>query len=213
MPRAASSAALIRLVLPSFIAAHPDIEVEVWADDGFSDIIKGGFDVGFRLGELLQADMTAVRASPPFRFVVCGSPGYFERRGRPQRPEELTDHDCIRFRQTSSQGIYRWEFEDGNRRLEIAVDGPVIVNDSATNIAAAVDGIGLSYVAEPLVEELLAEKLLETVLDDFAPLTPGVFLYFPSRAQTLPKLRAFINHVRQAVIDYERRPAPIRRLR
>jgi DNA-binding transcriptional LysR family regulator len=201
---------VIRLVLPSFLAAHPDIEVEVWADDGLVDIVREGFDVGFRLGESLQADMTAVRASPPFRFAIAGSPAYFARRGRPQRPEELASHDCIRFRQTTSQGIYRWEFVDGNRAFEIAIDGPLIVNDTAANIAATVDGIGLSYVAEPLIETLVAEGRLETVLDAFMPTTPGLYLYFPSRAQTLPKLRAFIDHVRHAVADHERQHRPNR---
>jgi DNA-binding transcriptional LysR family regulator len=197
-------ASLIRLVLPSFIAAHPEVEVEIYADDGFADIVKGGFDAGFRLGESLEADMTAVRVSPPFRFAIAGSPAYFERRGRPQRPEDLTRHACIRFRQMTSQGIYRWEFMDGNRPLEIAVDGPLIVNDTAPNIAAAVDGIGLCYVAEPLIEELVAERRLEIVLDRFLPTTPGMFMYFPSRSQTMPKLRAFIDHMRQALADYER---------
>jgi DNA-binding transcriptional LysR family regulator len=201
---------MIRLVLPSFLAAHPEIEVEIHADDGFADIVGDGFDVGIRLGESIEADMTAVRASPPFRFVVAGSPGYFERRGRPQRPRDLTGHACIRVRQKTSQAIYRWEFMDGNRPLEIAVRGPLIVNDTAANIAAALDGIGLCYAAEPVIEGLLAEERLQTVLEDFAPMTPGIFLYFPSRSQTMPKLRAFIDHVRQVLADYERQRRPIR---
>jgi DNA-binding transcriptional LysR family regulator len=204
-------ASLIRLVLPSFIAAHPDIEVEIYADDGLADIVKEGFDAGFRLGESVQADMTAMRVSPPFRFAIAGSPAYFESRGRPQRPEELTGHSCIRFRHLTSQAISRWDFMDGNRALEITVDGPLIVNDTAVNIAAAVDGIGLCYVSEPLVEALVAERRLETVLEAFMPQTPGIFIYYPSRSQAMPKLRAFIDHIRQALADYERRRGPFAR--
>ena len=186
------------------MAAYPDVEVEIFADDGFVDIVEGGFDAGFRLGESLQADMVAVRVSPPFRFVIAGSPGYFERRGRPQTPEDLRHHACIRFRQMSSQGIYRWEFEHGNRAFEMAVHGPLIVNDTSVNIAAALDGIGLCYVAEPLVEALVEEGRLELTLLDFMPDTPGMFLYYPSRAQAMPKLRAFVEHMRQALADHMR---------
>ena len=168
-------AALIEPLLPGFIAAYPEIEVEIYADDGFADIAGGGFDAGIRLGELLEADMVAVRVSPPFRFVVVGSPSYFERRGRPEKPEDLGHHACIRFRQSTSQAVYRWEFADGNHAFAIAVQGPLIVNDFAVNIAAAANGIGLSYVAEPLVEPMIADGRLEVALAGYAPPTPGMF--------------------------------------
>ena len=195
---------LIGPVLRSFLAAYPEIEVEIFADDGFADIVRDGFDAGFRLGESLQADMVAIRVSPPFRFAVAGSPAYFARHGRPERPEDLRHHACIRFRQMTSKGIYRWEFEQGNRAFEIAVHGPLIVNDTSVSIAATLDGLGLSYVAEPLIEEMVAEGQLETVLDNYLPPTPGMFLYYPSRVQAMPKLRAFVDHMRNALADYMR---------
>jgi DNA-binding transcriptional LysR family regulator len=197
-------ASLIGPLLPGFMAENPEVEVEVFADDGFTDIVGGGFDVGFRLGESLQADMVAVRVSPPFRFVVAGAPSYFAARGRPQRPEDLRDHGCIRFRLATAKSFYRWEFVEGNRPFEVVVDGPLIVNDTAVNVAAAVDGIGLCYVAEPLIETLVREGRLEIVLDAYAPPTPGLFVYFPSRAQALPKLRAFIDYMRHGLAEYAR---------
>ena len=148
--------------------------------------------------------MVAVRVSPPFRFVIAGSPVYFGRHGRPATPEDLRHHACIRFRQMSTQGIYRWEFEHGNRAFEMAVNGPLIVNDTSVSIAAAVDGIGLCYTAEPLVEVLVAEGRLELALPDYMPNTPGMFLYYPSRAQAMPKLRAFTDYMRQALADHMR---------
>jgi DNA-binding transcriptional LysR family regulator len=195
---------LIRPVLPSFIAAYPEVEVEIFSDDGFADIIEGGFDAGLRLGESLQANMVAVRVSPPFRFAIAGSPDYFRRRGRPETPEGLKNHACIRFRQASSQGIYRWEFEHGNRAFEMAVEGPLIVNDTLVNITAALDGVGLCYVAEPLVEQMVRDGRLDLVLQDYMPDTPGMFLYYPSRTQAMPKLRAFVAHMRQALAEYLR---------
>lgn len=202
-------ASLIGPVLPSFFAAYPEVEVEIFADDGFADIVGEGFDAGFRMGESLQADMVAVRISPPFRFAITGSPAYFARHGRPRRPEDLRHHACTRFRQMTSKAIYRWEFEEGNRAFEIAVNGPLIVNDTAVSIAATLDGVCLSYVAEPLIERMVGEGRLETVLDAFMPATPGMFLYYPSRAQAMPKLRAFVDHMRAALADYMRaRQAP-----
>ncbi|HWK68515.1 MAG TPA: LysR family transcriptional regulator [Rhizobiaceae bacterium] len=197
-------ASLIGPVLPSFLAAYPEVEVEVYADDGFVDIVESGFDVGFRLGESLQADMVAVRVSPPFRFAVAGSPEYFARHGRPRAPEDLKQHACIRFRQMSSNGIYRWELEKDGHSFEIAVQGPLIVNDTAVGIAATLDGIGLSYVAEPLVEEMVKDGRVELVLEDYLPETPGMFLYYPSRSQALPKLGAFVTHMRQALAEHMR---------
>ena len=197
-------ATLIGPLLAGFLAENPEVEVEVFADDGFTDIVEAGFDVGFRLGETLQADMVAVRVSPPFRFVVAGAPSYFAARGRPKRPEDLGEHACIRFRLATSKSFYRWEFVDGNRPFEMAVDGPLVVNDTAVNIAAAVDGIGLCYVAEPLIEKQVRQGLLEIVLEPFAPPTPGMFVYFPSRAQALPKLRAFVDYMRLKLAEYLR---------
>ena len=196
--------AVINDVLPAFLSANPNVQVEIWADDGLTDIVAQGFDAGVRLGESLEADMIAVRVSPPFRFAVVGSPDYFARHGRPKEPQDLIRFPCIRFRQTTSQSIYRWEFMAGNHPVNVVINGPVIVNDTAVNSAAALNGIGLAYVAEPLVWKEIEEGSLEAVLEEYLPMTPGVFMYFPGRAQAMPKLRAFIDHMRAALADFER---------
>jgi DNA-binding transcriptional LysR family regulator len=185
---------LIEPILAGFCEAYPEIEVEICAEDSFVDLVEGGFDAGIRLGEFLQADMVAVRLTPSFRFVVVGAPEYLARFGRPERPADLRRHRCIRVR--LGRGIGDWEFMDGNRPLSVTVTGPLIVNDIAVDLAGALGGIGLAYVAEPLVLDHLADGRLEVVLERYAPASPGVFLYYPSRAQTLPKLRAFIDYVR-----------------
>jgi DNA-binding transcriptional LysR family regulator len=186
---------LIEPVLAGFCALYPDVEVELFAEDGFTDVAAGGYDAGIRLGEFLQADMVAVRMSPPFRFVVVATPDYLDRRGRPERPADLRGHDCIRTRMGSG-ALPPWDFVDGNRQVSVAVSGPLIVNDIAINLGATLRGIGLSYEAEPLIEQHVADGRLEIVLDRFAPTSPGVYLYYPSRTQVLPKLRAFIDYMR-----------------
>lgn len=192
-PRAVISL-LIEPVLGGFLEAYPEVQVEVCAEDGFVDLAEGGFDAGIRLGEFLQADMIAVRLTQPFRFVVVGTPDYFARHGRPDKPADLRRFPCLRFRQ-SRGAIPNWQFTDGNRPVEVAVNGPVIVNDVGAALAAARKGIVLSHMAEPLVEQLVADGELEMVLDAYAPTSPGVYLYYPSRSQMLPKLRAFIDYI------------------
>lgn len=182
-------------ILMEFQTAHPALQIEIFADDSLANIVAEGFDAGIRLGELLEADMVAVRLTPPFKFSVVGAPAYFARHGRPQRPEDLHHHACIGTRQTPQGPIYRWEFVDGNRAFDMAVAGPVIVNSGGLNLMAAELGIGLAYTAAPAVQEQVAAGVLEPVLEEFCPGTPGLFLYYPSRAQALPKLRAFIQFV------------------
>lgn len=186
-------------LLSEFCARYPALEVELFADNALTDIVGEGFDAGIRLGELLEADMVALRLTPAFRFVVVGSPDYFERHGKPRKPAELQAHRCIRSRRAARRSIYRWEFVEDGRDIEVSVDGPLIVNDGALNIAAAVKGLGLAYAPEPIVMQHVRKGELEIVLGDYAPDSPGLFLYYPSRSQMLPKLRAFIDFARERV--------------
>ena len=195
MPRAVIPY-LIEPILAGFCESYPDVEVEICAEDGFVDLAEGGYDAGIRLGEFLQADMIAVRLTQPFRFVVAGTPGFFARHGRPERPADLRRMPCVRFRQVRGS-IPNWQFMDGNRQVEVAVSGPVIVNDVGAALSVTRRGIALGHLAAPLVDKLVASGELETVLDDVAPSSPGIYLYYPGRAQMLPKLRAFIDYIRE----------------
>src|SRR5690606_29844626 len=167
---------LIEPVLDGFRRAHPQVKVELFADDGLTDIVEGGFDAGIRLGELLRPDMVALRLSPPFRFAVVAAPAYLSRHGTPRSPEELARHDCIRLRHAFSGAIYRWEFEEGQRAFEIAVDSSVIANAMAVMISASLRVAELAYVAEPVVINHLEAGRLTGVIEDHWPRSPGLFL-------------------------------------
>ena len=186
---------VLQPVLASFAQAFPEIVVEIAANEELVDLAKDGFDAGIRLGEFIAADMVAVRLTPPFRFVVVASPEYLKRRGRPKTPRNLQDHACIRMRR-SSGSVAAWRLRDGSRSIELVVDGPLVVNDFPTMLGAALGGVGLAQVPEPMAVESLREGRLQEVLAAHAPTTPGVFLYHSGRRQVLPKLRAFIDHVR-----------------
>jgi len=159
------------------------------------DIATEGFDAGIRLGQFIAADMIAVRMTPPFRLTVVGSPGYFARNGRPERPDDLRRHACLRLRR-SDGSLALWQLDDKGRAIEIATSGPLIANDFPTMLGAAVEGMGLAQIPAPIAAEALKAGKLEEVLEPFAPTAPGVFLYYPSRRQTMPKLRAFIDHIK-----------------
>jgi DNA-binding transcriptional LysR family regulator len=196
VPRAAVPI-LLEPLIASFCEAHPGVEVELAASEELVDLAKGGFDAGVRMGQFIANDMIAVRLSPPFRLVVVGSPGYLSRHGRPVCPEDLRDHACLRLRR-SNGALALWSLDDNGRTLEIAVSGPFIANDFPTILGAAIEGVGLAQVPEPIAAASIKAGELAQVLQRFAPTTPGVFLYYPSQRQMLPKLRAFIDHVKSS---------------
>jgi len=182
-------------LIASFCQAYPDVEVEIAASEELVDLAAEGFDAGVRFGQFIAADMVAVRLTPPFRFIIVGSPAYLARRKRPVRPDDLREHGCVRWRR-SSGAIALWSLNDHGRAIEIAVSGPLIANDFPTQLGAALEGVGLAQVPEPIAAAALKAGKLVHVLEKFAPVAPGMFLYYPGRAQAMPKLRAFIDHVK-----------------
>ncbi|MBY5347651.1 LysR family transcriptional regulator [Rhizobium leguminosarum] len=186
---------LLEPLIASFCQAFPEIEVEVAANEELVDIAAQGFDAGIRLGQFIAADMVAVRLTPPFPLVVVGSPEYLRRRGRPERIDDLRQHACIRMRR-SNGSIAPWSFVSGKKPIEAVVSGPLIAHDFPTMLGAAVEGMGLAQVPEPIAAGPAKAGKLVRVLEAFTPMAPGVFLYYPSRHQVMPKLRAFIDHVK-----------------
>ena len=199
---------VLQPVLASFAAAYPDVVVEIVTSEDLVDLARDGFDAGIRLGEFIAADMVAVRLTPSFRFAIVASPDHLARHGRPQALAELTGHACIRLRRANG-AIAPWRVEHEGRSIELAVTGPVVVNDYATMLGAALGGVGLAQLPEPVAARHLAEGRLVELLPALAPSTSGVFLYHPGRLQVLPKLRAFIDHVRAHPAGLARHaPAP-----
>ena len=186
---------VLQPVLASFHAAYPDVVVEIAASEEMVDLAKGGFDAGIRMGEFIADDMVVVRLTPAFRFVIVASPAYLKRHGRPLAPADLASHACIRLRRSNGT-LAHWRLENAEGPVELAVTGPLVVNDFPTMLAAAVDGLGLAQMPQPVVAPPVAAGQLEELLSESASTSPGLFLYFPNRAQVMPKLRAFIDHVR-----------------
>jgi DNA-binding transcriptional LysR family regulator len=185
---------ILEPVIASFCQAYPEVELEIAASDEMVDLATGGYDAGIRLGQFIAPDMVAVRLTAPFSFVVVGSPDYLARHGRPERVEDLRHHACLRIRRANG-AIAPWPFADGDKTIEAVVSGPLIAHDYSTLVGAAMQGVGLGLVPQPLARAPLADGRLRALLTKFAVTTPGVFLYHPGKRQVLPKLRAFIEHV------------------
>ncbi|MDO3433276.1 LysR family transcriptional regulator [Rhizobium sp. CBN3] len=198
-PRFASDI-LLAPRLGDFLNAYPDITLEIANEDGFTDIVKEGFDAGIRLEESLEADMIAVRISPNLTTVIAASPEYFERYPKPEHPRDLVHHRCIKRRFTNGS-IYRWEFEKDGQELIVAVDGPLVVSEDRLALLAALNGAGLAYLFDMRVHTELSAGRLVRVLEDWCAPYPGPFVYYPSRRQMRPALRAFIDFFRYVARD------------
>jgi DNA-binding transcriptional LysR family regulator len=186
---------LLEPLIASFCRAYPEVKVEIAASEELIDLAAEGFDAGIRLGQFIAADMVAVRLTKPFPFIIVGSPAYLARSGRPECPDDLRRHACLRIRR-SDGALASWSLNDNGRAIEIAVSGPFIANDFPTMLGAAVEGVGLGQVPAPIATGAVTAGKLVRVLEQFAPMTPGVFLYYPGHRQLMPKLRAFIDHVK-----------------
>ncbi|HEX8697876.1 MAG TPA: LysR family transcriptional regulator [Myxococcaceae bacterium] len=198
VPRSAV-ALVIAPVLPAFRARHPRVEVDVTVEQRLIDIVAEGYDAGVRLSETIERDMVQVRLTGAFRFVVVGAPGYLERRGAPERPQDLAQHDCIVLRSQTTGTPYAWELERGSKSWRIQVQGGIATNDEMTGVALAVQGVGLAYALEPAIQDHLQSGRLVRVLEDYAPEVPGFFLYYPSRAQRSGPLRLFVEVAREVL--------------
>lgn len=187
---------LLRPMLPAFLKTYPDITVEICIDYGFTNIVTERFDAGIRLGESISKDMIAVRMGPDWRLSVVGTPEYFNAHPRPEMPQDLTLHRCINIRHSPAGSVYAWEFEKGDRKLSMRVNGPFLSNSIVHVLNGALDGIGLAYVPETMARPYIERGELIEVLADWCPTFEGFHLYYPNRRNISPAFSAFVKAVR-----------------
>jgi len=193
------------MVLPPLLLEmsqrHPALTIEVVCDDALVDIVAQGFDAGIRLGEMIAADMVAVRLTPPMRAIMVASSAYLQSRPPLHAPGDLQGHNCIGYRLLGSGAVYAWELQEQGRDLSVEVHGSARVTDPLFALDLALAGVGIAYLFEPLAEAALASGRLVEVLPQCALQEPGLFLYFPRRAAEAPSLRALIDLIRERAID------------
>ncbi|MGO7168355.1 LysR family transcriptional regulator [Rhizobium leguminosarum] len=193
-----------RLVLPAivspFLAAYPDIRLEVVTDESFVDVIAAGCDAGIRYDERLEQDMIAIPIGPRIqRFAIAASPDYLDRRGRPQHPSELLGHACLLGRFASGAMTAPWEFERDGEIVRVDPTGPLIVRvGGATDLAvdAAIAGTGIVCLFEDWLRPHINSGALEPILEPWWQRFSGPFLYYPGRRLVPAPLRAFIDFVK-----------------
>lgn len=187
---------LLHTVVPTFLARHPEMALDLVSEGRLIDIVAEGFDAGVRLGEQVPQDMIGMRFGGTARFVPIAAPAYLARRPAPQVPDDLRSHACIRFRLPSGK-LFRWEFERHGQELVMDVSGPLTLDHLGLMAEAAAEGLGIAYVPENTARPHLARGEVVIVLDDWCPQIPGLFLYYPGHRHVPAGLRAFIDVLKE----------------
>jgi DNA-binding transcriptional LysR family regulator len=191
-----ASTLLLAQALPTFVERYPDIQVDVVVSNHLVDVIAEGADAGIRYGGTVPEDMIAQRLSGDIRWVVVGSPSYFERWGIPQEPNDLAAHRCLRIR-LGNESIYQWEFELDGEDRSIDVPGAITINETQFALSLAVRGAALAYVPEPCVTTLVRDGALQIVLEEWAAVGEGFYIYYSGRRQLPTGLRLLIDLIRE----------------
>jgi DNA-binding transcriptional LysR family regulator len=187
---------VLPLILPDFLNACPDVQVEVAVSEDVVDVVDGGFDAAIRYEERVAVDMVALPIGPRRqRLVAAASPAYLARHGLPQHPKDLSHHRLIGHR-LASGGMVVWEFAQGRRTLRVTPAGPLITGSIELRVAAAAAGAGLIYTFEEVLRPQLETRALIPVLEDWWQSFPGPFLCYHGDRHTPGPLRAFVAHVR-----------------
>lgn len=194
-----ASRLLLPTIIPPFLAAHPNIQVEVTAESSLVDIVAAGCDAGIRYEDTLAQDMIAVSIGPRVqRFATAASPGYLNRNGRPEHPRDLLAHACLRSR-TASGAMQSWAFERDDVVVKLDPSGPLIVrSDTSFDLAvdAAIAGLGFVHIFEGWLQPHFKCGALEPVLEPWWQEFSGPFLYYSGNRLVPAPLRAFIDFIK-----------------
>ncbi len=198
-PRLAATL-LIRDILPVMSERYPDVVIDLVVEGKLIDIVAAGFDAGVRLFDSIPKDMIAVPFADPVSFICVASPAYLERFGEPQMPDDLRRHRCIGHRVPSGK-LHRWEFERAGRAMTLDLNGSVVLDDEELMVDAAINGLGIAYVASPAAEAALRDGRLRRNLPEWTPASDHIGVYYPGHRAVPPALRAFLDVVKTKRAD------------
>jgi DNA-binding transcriptional LysR family regulator len=191
VPRAVATS-FMGPVMALLVRENPGLQLEISSDDRLVDIVAEAYDAGIRFGERLAQNMIAVRIGFPLSFAVVGSPDYLAAHPAPSAPADLRRHRCIRYRFPSG-AMFPWEFERNGQSVQVAVNGPISLDDQELMIEAALAGAGLAFVFAERVAHHLASGRLVRCLTDWSPSLTNLFLYYPDRTYVPAGLRKVID--------------------
>jgi DNA-binding transcriptional LysR family regulator len=185
-------------IVPAFLAAYPDISMEVIVEESFVDVLAAGCDAGIRYGERLEQDMIAVPIGPrQQRFAAGAAPAYLDQHGRPKHPRDLLTHRYLRGRFPSG-ATPTWEFERDGEVVKVEPTGPLVVSigGAVDLLTDAVAGTGIVALFEDWLRPHFESGVLEPVLEPWWQRFDGPFLYYPGRRLVPAPLRAFIDFIK-----------------
>ncbi|MCC4631967.1 LysR family transcriptional regulator [Xanthomonas dyei] len=182
--------------LSKLLQQYPDINVEMFIDNGLTDIVADRYDLGVRLGDQVEKDMIAARIAPDMRMALVASPSYLARRPLPKTPQDLTAHRCINLRMKTAGGIYAWELEKDGREVIVRVQGQLTFNGTYEAVDAAVDGFGIAFVQEDLARPHIKAGRLRWIMKDWSPTWPGLHAFYPSRRHSSPAFNLVLDALR-----------------
>lgn len=182
--------------LAPLLREYPDITIEFDVNYGLRDIVADRFDAGVRMGDTIDKDMIAVPIGPRLRMAAVASPAYFAVNPPPQTPRDLIAHRCINLRFPTHGELYVWEFERDGRKLNIRVEGQVVLNSTPHIVLAALVGLGIAFLPEEEFTPHIEQGRLIRVLDRWCPLFEGYYLYYPNRRQPSPAFSLVVDALR-----------------
>jgi len=183
-------------LIQAYLRRYPDMHVEIVTDGRMVDIAAEGFDAGIRRGDMVPQDMVRIPIGADVAMAVVGAPAYFAQFPVPASPADLASQPCIRTKFPSGAPS-RWEFSRNGEAVNLAVSGPLTLDDPGLMREAALAGIGLAYLAEWYVRDDLASGRLVRVLQDWTPSYASLALYYPSVRQMPAGLRAFVDLIQE----------------
>lgn len=181
--------------IPAFHSRFPQISVEAAMNDRFVDLVEEGYDVAIRIANLSDSSLVARRIAP-CQTVICASPGYLARRGRPERPEDLAGHDCLLY--ANQQQPHEWEVTSPRGLQRVKVDGPLLANNGDLLCGATLAGMGIARLPTFIVGRHLQSRELEVVLPDFPVPESGIHAVYPHSRNLSVKVRVFVDFL----VDY-----------
>jgi DNA-binding transcriptional LysR family regulator len=196
LPQLAASL-LVMPYLAEFQALYPEVQLELFTDDHFSDLVLDSFDAGIRMRAMVQKDMVAVPIDNDQQRVIIATPAYLAQHSTPLTPQALSAHNCLRYRFPGSGKFEPWYFRQEGGQLTLEVSGNLIFNEDRLIKDAALMGLGITQRFVSTVQRELNTGQLVEILADYRCHFPGFFIYFPASRHMPLKLRVFVDFIRE----------------
>ncbi|MWP45936.1 LysR family transcriptional regulator [Gilliamella sp. Pas-s27] len=192
------NSALVSLI-SRFLNCYPKISVDIQLSDHYVDLVKDGFDIAFRIGDLSDSSLIARRLNP-HQLIFAASPNYLAEYGIPLTPYDLKQHRCLVYQYANQNSKdYIWPFMINGELINIPISGSFQSNQTSALAIAAIEGLGITMLPEAMLQEPITQKKLLPVLQSFLPPAKQLNMLYTADCQQPPKLKAFIEFVLNAM--------------